>query len=184
MPGLQELLIEELQDLLHAEKQLVKALPKMANAAHEPKLKQAFEKHTQETEAHIKRLEQAFELLAAKPKTKVCKGMQGLVEEGQEKIIEGKAKEGSLADIALATAAQKVEHYEISAYGTTRTVAEELGNTKVANLLAETLGEEEKTDKLLTELCAPILNEASQESGTQEEKTSHSRATHAGRGSH
>jgi Mn-containing catalase len=178
MPELQEMLVEELQDLLHAERQLVKALPKMAKAAHEPKLKQAFQKHLEETQGHVERLEKAFELLGAKPKTKVCKGMQGLVSEGQEKIIEGKQKEGFIADLELAGAAQKVEHYEISGYGTTRTLAEKLGQQKVAKLLADTLAEEEKTDKLLTQLCTPLLDEASQESGSEVE------GQETGRGSH
>ena len=176
MPALQELLIEEMQDLLHAEHQLVKALPKMAKAANEPKLQQAFEKHLQETQGHVERLEQAFELLGHKPKAKVCKGMQGLVEEGQEKITEGKQKEESVADVGLAGAAQKVEHYEISGYGTARTLAEKLGHNKVAKLLTETLAEEEKTDKLLTQLCAPLLDELSQESGTSEEEETHAHA--------
>ena len=163
MPELQELLIEEMQDLLHAEHQLVKALPKMAKAAHNPQLKQAFEKHLEQTQGHVQRLEQAFESLGVKPKAKVCKAMQGLVEEGQEQIKEGKEKEESIADLALATAAQKVEHYEISGYGTLRTIAEKLGHKNVVKLLTDTLAEEEKTDQLLTQVCAPILDEASQE---------------------
>jgi Mn-containing catalase len=170
MPELQEMLVEEMQDLLHAEHQLVRALPKMAKAAHDPKLKQAFEKHLEETQGHVERLEQAFDLLGHKPKAKVCKGMQGLVEEGQEKITEGKQKDEMLADVGLAGAAQKVEHYEISGYGTVRTLAEKLGQNKIAKLLAETLAEEEKTDKLLTQLCAPLLDQISQESGTGEEE--------------
>src|SRR5947209_4631315 len=99
MPALREMLVEEMQDLLHAEGQLVKALPKMAKAAKEPKLKQAFERHAEETKGHVERLKQAFELLGARPKSKVCKGMQGLVEEGQEKITEGKQKEDAIADL-------------------------------------------------------------------------------------
>ncbi len=175
MPELQEMLVEEMQDLLHAEHQLVKALPKMAKAAHDPKLKQAFEKHLEETQGHVERLEQAFELLGHKAKAKVCKAMQGLVEEGQEKITEGKEKDEAIADLGLAGAAQKVEHYEISGYGTVRTLAEKLGENKIAKLLAETLAEEEKTDKLLTQLCAPILDQASQEPATgEEEEETHS----------
>ena len=160
MSGLQDLLVKEMEDLLHAENQLVKALPKMAKAAHEPKLRQAFETHLKETEGHVERLQQAFELLAKKPKTKVCHGMKGLVEEGQEQITEGKQKGEFLSDLAIVAAAQKVEHYEISAYGTLRTMAEKLGQSKLAALLAETLREEEKADELLTEVSAPILNKA------------------------
>lgn len=169
MPVLEELLVEEMQDLLHAENQLVKALPKMAKAAREPRLKEAFEKHAEETKGHVERLKQSFELLGARPKAKPCKGMQGLVEEGQGKITEGKQKEEVASDLALAAAAQKVEHYEISAYGTLRTVAERLGQTKVAKLLSLTLTEEEKTDQLLTELSAPLLEQGSQ--AAEEEDT-------------
>lgn len=160
MPVLEELLVEEMQDLLHAESQLVKALPKMAKAAHEPKLKQAFEKHLEETKGHVERLKQAFELLGAKPKAKPCKAMAGLVEEGQETITEGKEKEDFAADLALVTAAQKVEHYEISGYGTLRSLAEQIGETKVAKLLSQTLAEEEKADKLLTTLSSPLIQQA------------------------
>ena|SRR5581483_8995082 len=163
MSALQELLVEEMQDLLHAEGQLVKALPKMARAANDPKLKQAFENHLEETKGHVERLKQAFELLGTKAKTKPCKAMQGLVEEGQETITEGKEKEDALADLALVAAAQKVEHYEISGYGTLRAVAEQLGQNKVAKLLAQTLSEEEKADKLLTQLSPPLLEEAAQQ---------------------
>lgn len=163
MSVLEELLIEEMQDLLHAEGQLVKALPKMARAAHEPKLKQAFEKHLEETKGHVERLKQAFELLGAKAKAKPCKAMQGLVEEGQEQITEGKEKEEAVADLMIVGAAQKVEHYEMSGYGTCRAIAEKLGQPKVARLLQQTLLEEEKADKLLTQLSPPLLDEASQE---------------------
>jgi Mn-containing catalase len=170
MAVLEELLVEEMQDLLHAESQLVKALPKMAKAANDPKLREAFQKHLEETKGHVERLKQAFDLLGAKAKAKPCKGMLGLVEEGQEIIEEGKEKEDAAADLALAAAAQKVEHYEISGYGTVRTMAERAGHTKVARLLAQTLAEEEKTDKLLTQLSSPLLDQADQNGGEQEEE--------------
>lgn len=170
MPALEELLVEEMQDLLHAEGQLVKALPKMARAAHDPKLKQAFQNHLEETKGHVERLKQAFELLGERARAKPCKGMQGLVEEGQETITEGKQKDESVADLALVAAAQKVEHYEISGYGTLRTVAEQLGNTKVARLLAQTLSEEEKADKLLTQLSPPLLEQANEEPEEESEE--------------
>ncbi len=162
MSALQELLVEEMQDLLHAEGQLVKALPKMAKAAHNPELKQAFQKHLEETKIQVDRLKEAFELLGARAKAKPCHGMQGLIEEGTETIQEGKEKEEAVADLALVAAAQKVEHYEISGYGTLRTIAEQLGNQKVVKLLAQTLAEEEKADKLLTQLSPPLLEEANQ----------------------
>jgi Mn-containing catalase len=168
MSALKEILVEELQDLLHAENQLVKALPKLARAAKSSELKTAFENHTEETRGHVERLQQAFELLGVKSKAKPCKGMQGLIEEGQEKITEGKEKEDAAADLGLVAAAQKVEHYEISGYGTVRTIAEQLGENKVAKLLAQTLAEEEKADKLLTKLSPPLLEEAAQVSEEQE----------------
>ncbi len=182
MPVLEECLIEEMQDLLHAEGQLVKALPKMAKAAHDPKLKQAFQKHLEETKGHVDRLKQAFEALGQKAKAKPCRAMQGLVEEGQEKIEEGQDKEPVAADLALVAAAQKVEHYEISGYGTLRVMAERLGQTKVAKLLSQTLSEEEKTDALLTQLSPPLLEQASQESlEEEEEQPSRSRSRRSGR---
>lgn len=168
MQILEDLLVEELRDLLNAEGQLVKALPKMARAAHSPELKQGFQKHLEETKGHVERLKQAFELLGAKPKSKPCKAMQGLVEEGQETIAEGKEKNSVAADLALITAAQKVEHYEISGYGTLRTIAEKIGQQKVARLLGQTLAEEEKTDKLLTKVSQPLLEQAMQEPEEEE----------------
>ena len=169
MALLQEVLVEQMQDLLHAEAQLVKALPKMARAAKEPKLKQAFTKHLEETKGHVDRLKQGFELLGVRAKAKPCKAMQGLVEEGQETIAEGKEKEDVAADLALAVAGQKVEHYEMAGYGSLRTIAEKLGNPKLVKLFAQTLAEEEKADKLLTDLSAPLLERANQEPEEEEE---------------
>ncbi len=171
MSALQDLLVEELQDLLSAEAQLVKALPKMAKAARDPKLKLAFQKHLEETKGHVERLKQAFEILGSKAKAKHCKGMEGLITEGQEGIEEGAEKEDAIADLALVAAAQKVEHYEISGYGTLRAVADQIGNKKVAKLLQQTLAEEEKTDKLLTQLSPSLLESANREpAGEDEEK--------------
>ena len=163
MALLEEVLVDQLRDLLSAEGQLVKALPKMMKAARDPKLKQAFEKHTEQTKGHVERLKQVFELLGEKPKAKLCKAMQGLVEEGQETIEEGKEKQDVAADLALAVAAQKVEHYEMAGYGSVRTIAEHLGNQKVTRLLNQTLSEEEKTDQLLTKVCVPLLKLANRE---------------------
>ncbi len=160
MPQLKELLVEELQDLLHAETQLVGALPKMAKAAHHPKLKEGFEKHLQQTQGHVERLKKAFELLGEKAQPKPCKAMMGLLEEGSETIEEGQEKEPLAADLALITAAQKVEHYEISGYGTVRGLARQIGEIEVARLLSHTLGEEESTDFLLTTLAKPLLQQA------------------------
>lgn len=160
MPQVKELLIEEMQDLLHAETQLVGALPKMARAAHHPKLKEGFEKHLQQTQHHVERLKQAFELLGEKAEPKPCKGMMGLIEEGSEIIQEGQEKEPVAADLALISAAQKVEHYEMSGYGTVRGLARQLGELEVAKLFSHTLGEEENTDFLLTTLAKPLLQQA------------------------
>jgi ferritin-like metal-binding protein YciE len=142
MQILRDLLVDELKDLLHAEGQLVKALPKMARAAHSPELKIGFQKHLEETKGHVERLKQVFETLGEKPKAKACKAMQGLVEEGQETIAEGK---------------------ETSGYGTLRAIAEKIGEQKVARLLTQTLAEEEKTDKLLTKVSQPLLDQAMRE---------------------
>jgi Mn-containing catalase len=169
MPQVKELLIEELQDLLHAESQLLGAIPKMAGAAHNPKLREAFEKHLTQTEVHVERLKQAFELLGEEPEPKPCRAMIGLIEEGEETIEEGGDKEEIAADLALITAAQKVEHYEIAGYGTVRALARQIGQYDVAMLLSHTLGEEESTDHLLTEIAKPILQQATAEDLETEE---------------
>jgi Mn-containing catalase len=169
MELLQELLTEELKDLLHAENQLVKALPKMAKAAKDADLKTAFEDHLEQTKGHVERLKQAFEILGEKPKAKPCKGMAGLVEEGQEVITEGKEMEEAPADLALIGAAQRVEHYEIAAYGTARAIAEQMNRPNIVKLLSQTLAEEEEADQLLTKLAQPLLEEARQ-GGEQEEE--------------
>jgi len=156
---LKQLLVDELRDLLHAEGQLVAALPKMAAAAHHPKLREAFQKHLQQTEEQVQRLKSAFELLGAKAQPKPCKAMLGLVEEGQETIGEGKERTDVAADLALIAAAQKVEHYEIAGYGTARTLARQIGEREVATLLSHTLGEEEAADSLLTALAMPLMQQ-------------------------
>jgi Mn-containing catalase len=168
MEILRELLIEELRDLLHAENQLVKALPKMAKAAKNSELKTAFQDHLEQTKGHVERLTQAFDILGEKAKTKPCKGMAGLVQEGQEVITEGKQKEEAQADLALIAAAQKVEHYEMSAYGTARAIAEQMERNDLVKLLTKTLEEEEKADELLTKLAKPLLEGAEQAGGEEE----------------
>ena len=157
---LKELLVENLQDLLSAENQLVGALPKMASAAHCNKLKQAFTKHLTQTEGHVERLQMALEILGDDKGSKACKGMKGLIEEGQEVISEGEELDELTADLALIGAAQKVEHYEISGYGTARCLARQLGERKVAKLLSHTLGEEESADFILTDLSQPLVQQA------------------------
>jgi len=161
MSQLKELLIDQLKDLLHAEGQLTGALPKMAEAANHPKLKEAFEKHLVQTQGHVERLRQIFEFLGEEAEPKPCKAMMGLVEEGQETIEEGSDKEPIAADLALIAAAQRVEHYEISAYGTAKCLARQLGEIESARLLSYTLGEEESADFLLTAISEPLIQQAS-----------------------
>ena len=170
MAQIKELLVEELQDLLHAESQLLGALPKMASAAHNPKLREAFEKHLSQTEEQVERLKKVFELLGEEAQPKPCKAMMGLVEEGEETIEEGAEKEEMAADLALIAAAQKVEHYEIAGYGTVRALARQIGAYEAARLLAQTLGEEEASDHLLTEISKPIIQQATAEDWEVEEE--------------
>jgi len=166
---LQEVLTDQLKDLLHAENQLVKALPKMAKAAKDTQLKSAFSDHLEKTREHVERLKQAFEMLDETARAKVCKGMAGLVEEGAEVIAEGKEMDPVAADLELIAAAQRVEHYEIAAYGTSAKIAESLGRSDVAELLSQTLDEEKEADQLLTQITQPLLDAASEEGGGDED---------------
>jgi ferritin-like metal-binding protein YciE len=154
--SLQDLMVEELKDLYNAENQLLKALPRMAKKASNDQLRRAFETHTKETAGHVQRLEQVFDALGEKAKGKKCYAMQGLVEEAREMM--GEDMDGDVMDAALIAAAQKVEHYEIASYGTVRTYAQLLGNEDAARLLQQTLDEEGKTDKLLTQLAVTNIN--------------------------
>ncbi len=156
MQDLQMLMVEELKDLYHAEGQILKAMPKMVKKASDDELKRAFEQHMKETAGQIERLEQVFEALGEKAKGKKCHAMQGLLEEAKE--IMGEDMEDDVMDAALIAAAQKVEHYEIASYGTVRAWAQILGNKQVAKLLQQTLDEEGKTDKLLTQLAEKNIN--------------------------
>ena len=166
--GLKELYVDELRDLYNAENQLVKALPKMAKAASSEELREGFQEHLEQTKGHVQRLEQIFKMLNETPKGKKCKGMEGLVEEGSELMKED--LEDALLDAALIGAAQRVEHYEIAAYGTVRAFAEELGESQHASLLAETLEEEKETDEKLTELAKQINAEANEGSEEEEQR--------------
>jgi Mn-containing catalase len=157
---LEELLVEDLRDLLHAEGQLVKALPKMAQAAHSEVLRVAFKNHLEQTRGQVERLKEAFTLLGAQAKGKTCKGMAGLIEEGEEMIAEGKKMETAAADLALISAAQKAEHYEISGYTTARTMAQQVGLPEVAALLSASLSEEEVADALLTQIARELMSQA------------------------
>jgi Mn-containing catalase len=158
--ALDPLLVEQLQDILHAEQQLLTGLPKMIEASRSSVLRFAFEKHLSETQDQVERLKRVFTLLGANGKAKQCKGMAGLLEEGQEVIGEGEDKDDVSADLALIAAAQKVEHYEISAYGTARTLAGQVGRPDVAELLSASLAEEEVADNLLTQIARELLGTA------------------------
>jgi ferritin-like metal-binding protein YciE len=156
MNPLEELLVDELKDLYSAENQIIKALPRMAKAATSPELRRAFERHLEETRRQVERLDQIGEELEMKMTGKKCKGMEGLIAEGKELLEED--LEADALDAGLIGAAQKVEHYEIAAYGTARTHAEMLGFRKVAKLLQQTLNEEGATDKKLTQLAENVIN--------------------------
>jgi ferritin-like metal-binding protein YciE len=157
---LKEIYIDELKDLYDSENQLIKAIPKMAKAANSPNLRAGFEDHLKQTRNHATRLEQILEALGESPKGKKCKGMQGIIAEGGEVIEEG--HEGAVGDSALIGAAQRVEHYEIAAYGVVKAFAELLGEQEAVSLLTETLNEERETDEKLTELAEDINRQAAQ----------------------
>ncbi|BAL77683.1 DUF892 family protein [Bradyrhizobium cosmicum] len=158
--GLDDLLIDQLRDILHAEKQLTKALPQMIEAARYDQLCELFTVHLAETEAQIERLDECFELLGKKPRAKACKGMQGLVEEGEEVIKEGARKDDAAADLALIGAAQRVEHYEIAGYTTARNLAQQLRHSAVVALLSKNLAEEENADQLLNQVARSLMSVA------------------------
>jgi Mn-containing catalase len=158
--GLETLLVDNLRDLLSAETQLLKALPNMASAAKHDALRLALENHFEETKAQVERLKEVFGLVGAAAKAKPCKGMAGLIEEGDEVMEEGQELEAAAADLALIAAAQKVEHYEISAYGTARTLAGQAGLPLAAELLSKSLAEEELSDNLLTQIARELMSEA------------------------
>jgi len=170
MESLKELYIDELKDLYSAEKQLVKALPKMAKNATNPELKDAFTTHLQETEGHVERLEQIFEMLGERPGGKKCKGMEGLVEEAKE-LLEDDATEAVL-DAGMISKAQHVEHYEMAGYGTVRTYARLLGLDDQADLLQETLDEEGHANELLTQIAESSVNLEAEAGSEDEESTS------------
>jgi ferritin-like metal-binding protein YciE len=153
-----ELLLDELKDLYSAEKQITKALPKMAKAASSQDLKSAFESHLEETQGHVERLDKIFENLGKSPRGKTCHGMQGLLEEGSEMISE--SEKGPVRDAGLISAAQRVEHYEMAGYGSVREFASILGQNEIASLLEETLGEEKAADEKLTGIAKKVNPQA------------------------
>lgn len=154
--GLQDLFMDTLKDVYHAEKQILRALGKMSKAATTDQLRQAFETHREETERQVERLEQVFEMCGKRAQGKPCEAMQGLVEEGKEIMEEFKGSEA--LDAGLVSSAQAIEHYEIARYGTLVAWAEQLGMEEAARLLGETLAEEVMTDGLLSELAEELIN--------------------------
>lgn len=166
--GLKALFIDELKDLYDAENRLVKALPKMAKAANSEELRAGFEEHLQQTKGHVDRLKEIFEELGEKPRGKKCQGMLGIVKEGDE--ITEEDFEGPVMDAAIISAAQRVEHYEIAAYGCVRDWAGMLGENEASALLEKTLEEEKETDRKLTELAEGINRQALEASGGDEEE--------------
>ena len=166
--ALRELYIDELRDLYSAESQLVKALPKLAKAADSDELREGFEEHLEQTQGHVDRLEKIFSDLGENPKGKKCVGMEGLVKEGSE--VMGEDFEGAVMDAALIGAAQRVEHYEIAAYGTVCEFSRILGESEHTSLLEQTLEEEKETDQKLTELAKDINSQANEGEAEEEEE--------------
>jgi ferritin-like metal-binding protein YciE len=167
---LHDLFIEELKDLYNAENQLVKALPKMAKNATTPELKEAFAEHLEVTRKQVERLDEIFSGLSVNPKGKKCKAMEGLIEEGSE--IFSKKGNPSVIDAALIAAAQRVEHYEMAAYGCARAFAKLLGNSNAEKLLQETLDEESEADAKLTQIAESTINSQAQDAGKEDEENS------------
>ena len=167
--NLREALVEEIRDLYNAEKQLLKALPKMAKSASSDELRDAFESHLEETEGQVTRLERVFELLEEKPRGKHCAGMAGIIEEGNDVLQED--MEDAVLDACLIASGQRAEHYEMAAYGTSIAWAEALELGDVAQLLRETLEEEKAADKKLTALAESGINEAATAGESEEEES-------------
>ncbi len=168
METLQDLLVEELKDLYSAEKQIVKAMPKIIRGVTTADLKAAITEHLEITKKQVTRLEEVFGHLDQKPKAKHCKGMEGLLAEGSEALEEEEA--GPLRDLQLIGAAQRVEHYEVAAYGTARAIAEQLGLDEAVELLGQTLEEETQADEKLTEVAGAIYEEVEEEPVAEDEE--------------
>jgi len=166
-PELLELFVEQIKDIYWAEKYLLKALPKMQKAATTEELQTAIETHIEQTQVHVERLEEVFALLEEKPQAKKCDGMEGLIEEG-ESVIEETTEGTATRDVGIVLSAQKVEHYEISAYGGLATLAKTLGRDDIAEILAETLAEEKETDEILTGIAESSINYMAATEGEEE----------------
>lgn len=155
--SMEDLFLEQIEDLYDAEKRLVKALPEMAQASTSQTLRQAIESHLMETEGHVSRLEKVFRMIGKDPKSQTCDAMKGLISEGEDIVDD--IDESSLRDAGIIAAANRVEHYEIAAYGSARTFAQTLGLTEAAALLEQTLQEEKRADQKLTQLAESMVNE-------------------------
>jgi ferritin-like metal-binding protein YciE len=175
LDSLEKLFVDQLKDVYNAEKQLVRALPRMAKAATNDDLRRAFTDHLRQTEKHVERLERVFKDLGAKPQGKKCVGMEGLIEEGKELLQREKEADDDVLDAGLISAAQRVEHYEIAAYGCLATYAQHLGRDKSVKLLQETLNEEKETDKRLTELAETSINIEAMDADAEEMEEEYSK---------
>ena len=182
LDSLDTLLTEELRDVYDAEKQISKALPKMVRAAHSDELREALQDHLEITRGHVARLEEIFGLLNEKPKSRPCAGMKGIIQEGGQMMqFDKRGSAENLTDAAIISAAHRVEHYEISAYGTLRTYAEQLGNSRVVRLLEQTKKEEVEADRKLSEISQQLIS--SEHGGVEmEEEQSEGMAMRAGNG--
>jgi ferritin-like metal-binding protein YciE len=178
--GLRELLLEELQDLFDAEKQLVRALPKMAKSATDSELESALREHLEVTRGQVQRLEHVFQSMDMRARSKPCRGMKGIVEEGQEVMEEG--RDESILDSAIAASGRKVEHYEMMGYEAARSIAQQLGMREAAQLLQQTLQEEMQADRQLAQISKRLLKGSGREQGDAAEST-RGRRTQAKRGS-
>ena len=176
--NLKSVFVDELRDIYNAEQQLIKALPKMAKAATSEELRSGFEEHLEQTKEHAARIEKIFSGMGEPVKGKKCKGMEGIVAEGGEVMSED--YEGAVMDAALISAAQRVEHYEMAAYGAVHAYAELMGESEAASLLEQTLEEEKETDQKLTDLSKQINSEAYQGGGEASEMKPKQRAAKAG----
>jgi ferritin-like metal-binding protein YciE len=165
LEGLHDLFLEQLKDMYDSEKQLIKALPKMAKEADNEQLKRAIEHHLEETKGHAERLERVFESVEAKAKAKHCAGMEGIIDEGKELLDQD--AEPAVRDAGIIAGAQRVEHYEISAYGTLVAYAKEMGHREAVTLLQQNQKEEEEADRKLTEISKTVNNDAMQPVGAR-----------------
>jgi ferritin-like metal-binding protein YciE len=176
---LQKLFVEIIRDIYDAEKQLVRALPKLAKAAESEELSEAIRSHLEETQNHVSRLEEVFGLVGVPAKGKPCKGMKGLIEEGSEAVQE--QEKGALRDLAIIAGAQKVEHYEISAYGTARTLAEQLSINQAVELLEQTEGEEKEADEKLTQVAVTLYESVDEDEEEEDGDSVSAGASRSGR---